>query len=214
MQRLLGTFALLLLAACATSSGSGWTSCDRDEERGCIQMDLLLVSNQQRPMVRDLVSGRRKATESGFGRELYVAVKSGEIALDQRCVPMTVNVWGVNPVVPHSAAKIRSFALRRGKAVETSSGVAVRVTPTPVLADGHRPDTAYEVVVCGGMGSIQLPWEALPPGAMILICPSKGNTVYPDRVEGATDGLWVYADELNRWRNEGRSYTLIPLVAN
>lgn len=214
MQRMIAVVALLLLAACASApQGSNWTSCNRDEQRGCIQLDVVHAQNSNNSLVRGLVEGSRNATETGFGKEFYRSVKDGKISLDSRCVPVTINVWGINPNIPATAVMTRHYTMRGGLAVEISSETARQTKPSQLLADKKQPDAAFILEICGGLGSIQFPWEYLTSGAMILLCPPEEATIYPDRMSGKTEGLWVYPDEVEKWRRERRDYTVVPIIS-
>lgn len=221
MNRFLPCFLFALLAGCGSIvemkqvesmlGGGEAVKCSRTEQRGCIEIDLLIVRyDDSVPPISRLVSGNSDGIDEAM--EIYSMVKKNEVKLYESCVPVIIYFWNVNTNVPQSKMAEYDSSIRPSP-VKLAFNV-----PIPDSELGN-PDEIFKVTVCGGMGALQIPWNYITERTYTLICPLEDATMYPNRRAGLTKGLhlttvwWKYAS--NGWRFDSEAtheFVLIPIV--
>jgi len=205
----MAVFIAIFLAPSLPSSAQE-IRCNRTEQVGCIEIDLLIVKyDPQVSELHALVSGEKDGADVAMA--LYRKVKSGDVQLYEGCIPVTVIFWGINTSIGQSRMATYNSAIQPGPV--TAQALSTLSTPESILGE---PQQAFVVNVCGGIGALQVPWDYITSKTYALVCPYDHATQYPNRQKGSTDGLhlttawWRHAS--NEWKpDSGPTYEFVVL---
>lgn len=207
-------FVGLMLTFVATMSGAhaqsayaavNTTVCRETEQPGCFEIDILnLVAPNGFNRGRD---GRPDAMA-------YYQQYIDGVMKPARPRTFTVYFWSINPVSAQSMAEYRLGAdyppmaksnrsMRRTTKLSWMPVTPVSTAGAPIFDPSYQnrgpAQAAFRVSAPYGGVGLQFPTAMLTPGTLVLICADNAQDegVYPNRLHGAQDGIWLTANELN-----------------
>jgi hypothetical protein len=221
--KLLGILCTLLVGMFMPMAAQAVTDCEKSEQTGCIELDILnLKWDQNHPEMVGLREHHgddqderyRRVTE--LGPLFYQEYKKKRV---QSAGSRTFRVFIWDPVEEIDVDRISSYRLhkngrltRNERTTELDQDV-FQARFTDPMYDLGPPDRTFELMTDGPGAAIQFPWEVIGPSTYVLICTFDEETVYPNRIDGRDEGLWITPEYFESARQRGWEYMLLPFLS-